>query len=88
MKRFLATFLFAATAFAAENPLYAPDRKPGEGDGPFQRLIIRGATLIDGTGAPGGVRWTIHDGIIYDAKALLADVRKMVSDAKVKEATQ
>ena len=30
----------------------APDRRPGEGEGPFERLIIRGATLIDGTGAP------------------------------------
>ena len=28
----------------------APDR--AEGEGPFERLIIRGATLIDGTGAP------------------------------------
>lgn len=28
------------------------DRRPGEGDGPFQRLIIRGATVIDGSGAP------------------------------------
>ena len=30
--------------------LGAPDR--AEGEGPFERLIIRGATLIDGTGAP------------------------------------
>jgi imidazolonepropionase-like amidohydrolase len=30
-----------------------PDRASGEGEGPFERLIIRGATLIDGTGAPG-----------------------------------
>jgi len=30
----------------------APDRRPDEGEGPFERLIIRGATLIDGTGAP------------------------------------
>jgi imidazolonepropionase-like amidohydrolase len=30
----------------------APDRRPDEGEGPFARLIIRGATLIDGTGAP------------------------------------
>ncbi len=30
----------------------APDRAPGEGDGPFERLIIRGATVIDGSGAP------------------------------------
>ena len=31
----------------------------------------------------GGVKWTIKDGIIYDAKALLADVRRMVEAAKV-----
>lgn len=30
----------------------------------------------------GGVRFTIKDGIIYDAKELLADVRKMVREAK------
>ena len=30
----------------------APDRGEGEGEGPFERLIIRGATVIDGTGAP------------------------------------
>jgi imidazolonepropionase-like amidohydrolase len=29
-----------------------PDRRQGEGEGPFKRLIIRGATVIDGTGAP------------------------------------
>lgn len=29
-----------------------PDRQPGEGDGPFRRLVIRGAMLIDGSGAP------------------------------------
>ncbi len=31
---------------------HAPDRGPEEGEGPFERLIIRGATVIDGTGAP------------------------------------
>jgi imidazolonepropionase-like amidohydrolase len=30
----------------------------------------------------GGVRWTIKDGIVYDAKALLADVRAMVKAEK------
>src|ERR1700688_1264127 len=30
----------------------SPDRRPGEGDGPFDRLVIRGITVIDGTGAP------------------------------------
>jgi cytosine/adenosine deaminase-related metal-dependent hydrolase len=29
-----------------------PDRQPGEGEGPYRRLVIRGATLIDGSGAP------------------------------------
>lgn len=30
----------------------APDRRTDEGEGPFTRLIIRGGTVIDGTGAP------------------------------------
>jgi hypothetical protein len=31
----------------------------------------------------GGVRWTIKDGIVYDAQALLADVRAMVNAEKL-----
>jgi hypothetical protein len=30
----------------------------------------------------GGVRYTIKDGIIYDAQALLEDVRALVREAK------
>ncbi len=30
----------------------APDRRADEGEGPFERLIIRGAIVVDGTGAP------------------------------------
>ena len=30
----------------------------------------------------GGVSYTIKDGVVYDAKALLADVRAMVATAK------
>jgi len=33
-----------------DDPKFAPDRH--EGTGPFAKLIIRGVTLIDGTGAP------------------------------------
>ena len=32
----------------------------------------------------GGVKYTIKDGIIFDAKRLLADVKKMVDDEKAK----
>lgn len=30
----------------------APDREEGEGEGPYDTLVIQGATMIDGTGAP------------------------------------
>ena len=30
----------------------------------------------------GGIKWTIKDGIVYDAKQLLADVRGMVDRQK------
>jgi hypothetical protein len=33
----------------------------------------------------GGVKYTVKDGIVYDAKKLLADVRKIVADTKTKE---
>jgi len=33
----------------------------------------------------GGVKYTIKDGIIYDAKQLLKEVKTMVDEAKVKE---
>jgi len=41
--------------------------------------------LDDATNTPtrvGGVRYTVKDGIIYDARALLADVERMVAEAK------
>lgn len=37
-------------------------------------------------GRVGGVRYTVKDGIVYDAKKLLADVRAMVRSAKREEA--
>ncbi len=33
----------------------------------------------------GGVKYTIKDGVIYDAKKLLSDVRKIVTEAKKNE---
>jgi hypothetical protein len=57
---------------------------------------LRNLKVLYGTGAVkltdenqlvrvGGVRYTIKDGIVYDAKQLLADVRRMVREAKDKE---
>ena len=46
--------------------------------------------LNDQTGKPewvGGVKWTIKDGIIYDARQLLADVARMVEDQKKSRTT-
>jgi hypothetical protein len=36
----------------------------------------------------GGIKYTIKDGIVYDAKELLADVAKMVEEQKVEKATE
>jgi hypothetical protein len=64
MKRFVpfTTFLTAATLvlpLLAQTPaqrigglLPSPDRRAGEGLGPFKTLAIRGVMVIDGTGAP------------------------------------
>jgi imidazolonepropionase-like amidohydrolase len=48
----LSISLAAAYGQQARSIEPAPDRPAGEGEGPFARLIIRGATVIDGTGAP------------------------------------
>ncbi len=48
-----ATVTLPRAAHAQDNdPTPAPTRPSGEGEGPFDRLVIRGATLIDGKGAP------------------------------------
>ena len=50
----------------------APARRPGEGAGPFPRLVIRGVTLIDGTGAPpaGPVDIVVADGRIAEIRSV------------------
>src|SRR5215470_14730292 len=44
--------VFAQAQQAQRSVTPAPNRKAGEGEGPFERLVIRGATMIDGAGAP------------------------------------
>ncbi|MEO0424864.1 MAG: amidohydrolase family protein [Pseudomonadota bacterium] len=38
--------------FGIGEPPPAPDRPAGEGAGPYERLVLRSAMLVDGTGAP------------------------------------
>ena len=45
-------YIAAARSAQVHPPTPAPDRAPGEGLGPYRRLVIRGAIMIDGTGAP------------------------------------
>jgi hypothetical protein len=55
----------------AQNP-EAPARGADEGEGPFDRLILRGAVLIDGTGAPpfGPVDIVIEGNRITDIRSV------------------
>jgi imidazolonepropionase-like amidohydrolase len=51
-------------------------------------LYGTGAVKLDDSNQPvrvGGVKYTIKDGIVYDAGKLLADVRRMVREAKDRE---
>ena len=54
-------------------------------------LYGTGAIRVDENNQPirvGGVRWTIKDGIVYDAPQMLADVRRIVAEAKASEDRQ
>ncbi len=54
----------------------------------FQTLYGTGAVKLSDENKPvrvGGVTWTVKDGIVYDAKKLLADVREIVRKAKAAE---
>lgn len=48
----LATTLALAGSVAAQGMEETNPRGPDEGEGPHERLILRGVTIIDGTGAP------------------------------------
>ncbi len=58
----------------------------------FKVLYGTGAIKLDDeTGKPtrvGGVRWTIKDGVVYDAKELLADVRAIVVRRKAEDGAE
>lgn len=47
-----ATGFVLTVRYSSAQVAKAPLRKAGEGDGPYNRLLIRGVTLINSTGAP------------------------------------
>ncbi len=63
-KKLSALLLFLICSFSYAQIEKAPDRS--EGEGPFDRMIIRGVTLINGNGAPptGPVDIVVEDNII------------------------
>jgi hypothetical protein len=58
---------------------------------PLQNLKVlygTGAIRIDENNVPvrvGGVKYTVKDGIVYDAKKLLQDVKEIVDQHKARE---
>lgn len=68
----------------------APDRRADEGEGPFERLIIRGAILIDGSGAParGPVDIVIEGNRIVEIKGIGAPLTPIDEDARPTGATK
>lgn len=72
---------------AKEGVRPAPDR--AEGDGPFERLILRGATLVDGTGSPpiGPVDIVIEGNRIVEVKAIGAPRTEIDEEKRPKGAT-
>jgi imidazolonepropionase-like amidohydrolase len=68
----------------------APERRAGEGEGPFPRLIIRGATRIDGTGAPpmGPVDIVIENNRIREIRSVGYPKVPIRDAARPREATK
>ena len=75
VKWLFAWVVVAGSVFAQDDEpvmIAAPDRGADEGGGPYSTLIIRGGTLIDGTGAPpiGPVDIVIEGNRITDVKSV------------------
>ncbi len=72
MKRFILLAFLALPMLVSAQMIGAPDRKADEGGGPYDRLIIRGVTMIDGTGGPptGPVDIVVEKNKIVDIKTV------------------
>lgn len=74
------TLFVAGTAVAAMKP--TPPRGPGDGGGPYHRLVIWGANVIDGAGSPpfGPVNIVVEDNRIVDIARADPDQRPQDAD--------
>ena len=68
----------------------APDRGADEGEGPFDRLIIRGAVMIDGTGSPprSPVDIVIEGNKIVEVRSVGAPMLEINEDRRPGDATK
>jgi len=68
----------------------APDRGDDEGEGPFERLIIRGVTMIDGTGSPptGPVDIVIEGNRIVEIESVGTPGLPIDEDERPRDATR
>ena len=64
--------LAAATVSLSAQMQPTPNRRAGEGEGPFDRMVIRGITVIDGTGAPprGPIDVVVEQGLIREVSSV------------------
>ena len=68
----LGVAVVAATVSLSAQMQPTPNRKTGEGEGPFDRMVIRGITVIDGTGAPprGPMDVVVEGGVIKEVASV------------------
>ena len=74
----------AALLAEAGQPPLATATVRDRGDGPYRRLVLRGATVIDGTGAPpiGPTDVVIEDGRIVQMKKVGASLSTIKESAR------
>ena len=79
-----------AEAEEPEQELVNPAPPRAEGEGPFERLILRGATLVDGTGSPpiGPVDIVIEGNRIAEVKIVGAPRLAIDEEKRPKDATK
>lgn len=74
------TAIFSLNLFAAPEPI--PDRKRGEG--PFDRLVLRGVTIINGEGHQGALVTLVERKSLYTViRSVVRKTAKAVRDAVV-----